>query len=266
MKRLISLVMLFSVISLAFSLAPECSAAMDGNIVLWLQFDEGTGTVARDSSNYGNDGTIGGATWVDGKYGSALLFDGVSNVVEVPSTDELQLSDQGLTIACWFKTTETSNSDLLLIEKGAWGTGEYGLSYPGYANNKVRFQLFEIFGKESNQIDSTSGVPELSDDEWHHTAGVYDAVNHNFKVYVDGILETEQDAADHVFTSDNESVFIGSRNNAGNWYAGAIDDLLIAKVALTESEINSYVDGSVVVTAVSLAGKLATKWGSIKNY
>jgi len=258
--------MLFSVISLAFSFVPQCCAAADDNIVLWLQFDEGTGTLAKDSSNYGNDGTISGATWVDGKYGSALLLDGVSNDVEVPSTDELQLSDQGLSIACWFKTTEQTNSDLLLIEKGAWGTGEYGLSYPGYANNKVRFQLFEIFGKETNQIDSTSGVPELSDDEWHHVAGVYDAVNHNFKVYVDGILEVEQDAADHVFTSDDESVFIGSRNNAGNWYAGAIDELLIAKVALTESEIKSYMDDSVAVTAVGLTGKLATKWGNIKNY
>ena len=203
---------------------------------------------------------------MDGKYGSALLFDGVSNDVEVASTDELQLSDQGLTIACWFKTTEQTNSDLLLIEKGAWGTGEYGLSYPGYANNKVRFQLFEIFGQETNQIDSTSGVPELSDDEWHYVAGVYDAVNHNFKVYVDGILEVEQDAADHVFTSDDESVFVGSRNNAGNWYAGAIDELLIAKVALTESEIKSYMDDSVVVTAVGPNGKLAAKWGNIKNY
>jgi len=117
------------------------------------------------------------------------LFDGVSNDVEISSTDELQLSDQGLTIACWFKTTEQTSSDLLLIEKGAWGTGEYriyqyGLSYPGYANKKVRFQSFVIFGKETNH--STSGVPDLSDDEWH--AGVYAAVNHSFKVYVDLVL------------------------------------------------------------------------------
>ena len=40
---------------------------------MWL-FDEGGGTVATDSSQYGNDGTIHGATWVDGKFGKALIL------------------------------------------------------------------------------------------------------------------------------------------------------------------------------------------------
>jgi len=34
-------------------------------LVLWLKFDEGTGTTAYDSSGYGNHGTIYGATWTD---------------------------------------------------------------------------------------------------------------------------------------------------------------------------------------------------------
>jgi len=35
-------------------------------LVLWLKFDEGTGTTAYDSSGYGNHGTIYGATWTQG--------------------------------------------------------------------------------------------------------------------------------------------------------------------------------------------------------
>jgi len=247
-------------ISLVVGLASECFAISD-NIVLWLQMDEGAGEITKDSSNYGNDGTIHGAGWVDGKYGSALLFTG-SEYVEVPSTDELQLSDQGLTIACWFKTTETAGSDLMFIEKGAWDNGEYALSYPGYANNKVRFQLFEIFGKESNQIDSVSGVPGLSDDEWHHAAGVYDAVNHEFKVYVDGVLETEQGAAAHKFTPDNQSVYLGTRNLAGNWYIGALDELLIANIPFSDDMVKKHMDGQ--LAAVSPEGRLATEWGKVK--
>jgi len=188
MRRLFFLVMLFSVISLAINFASECIAAVDDNIVLWLKFDEGKGTIASDLSNYKNDGTIKGAQWVAGKDGSALSFDGISNIVEIPSADSLQLSDQGITIACWFKTKETVRTDLMFIEKGAWDPGEYALSYPGYANFKVRFQIYEIYGQQTAQIDSTTGVPDLSDDKWHHAAGVYDAVNHTFKVYVDGKL------------------------------------------------------------------------------
>ena len=263
MKLLLFLVMLFSVISLAINFASECIAMVDDNIVLWFKFDEGSGTIAKDSSIYKNDGTIKGAKWVDGKNGSALSFDGINNIVEVPSTDNLQLSDQGLTIAVWFKTTETARQDLMFIEKGAWDVGEYALSYPGYANFRVRFQINEICGQQTCQIDSTSGVPGLSDNKWHHTAGVYDAVKHTFKVYVDGKLETEQGAAAHKFTPDNQSVFVGSRNNQGLYYFGVIDDLLVAKVPFTDDQVKKHMDG--VLFDVSPAGRLTTEWGKIKK-
>jgi hypothetical protein len=255
-------IMLLLSICLIANLASECFA-VDSNIVLWLQFDEGSGATVKDSSSYKNDGTITGAKWVEGKKGSALSFDGISNLVEIPNTDSLQLSDQGITIALWFKTAETAKQDLLLIEKGAWDNGEYGLSYPGFANFKVRFQIYEIFGQQSNQIDSTTGVPALSDDKWHHAAGVYDAVNHKFKVYVDGKLETEQGAAAHKFTADIQSLFIGTRNKAGNWYVGAIDDLLVAKVPFSDDQIKKHMNGTLM--AVDSAGKLATEWGHVKS-
>jgi len=34
-------------------------------LVGWWSFNEGSGTVAGDSSGYGNNGTIYGATWVN---------------------------------------------------------------------------------------------------------------------------------------------------------------------------------------------------------
>ena len=37
---------------------------------LWA-FDEGTGNKVKDLSGNGNDGTISGAKWVDGKFGKA---------------------------------------------------------------------------------------------------------------------------------------------------------------------------------------------------
>src|SRR3972149_11340288 len=40
---------------------------------------------AKDTSGNGNDGTIYGATFVDGKFGKALSFDGVNDYVGTPS-------------------------------------------------------------------------------------------------------------------------------------------------------------------------------------
>jgi hypothetical protein len=184
--------------------------------------------------------------------------------VKVESSDKLQLSEDGLTIAVWFKTEETAGSDLMFVEKGAWDVGEYALSYPGYANFKIRFQLFQIPGQETAQIDSTSGVPELSDDEWHHAAGVYDAVNSIFRVYVDGVLEEEQGANPRIFTPDDQPVYIGTRNLTGNYYRGVIDELLIANTPFTDEQLNAHMEGN-LLTVAQPKNSLSITWGEIKR-
>jgi len=264
MKRSLFRIALSLATLFSFAFVSVALADVSGNVVLWLQFDEDGGNVAADSSQYGNDGEIVGPEWVEGKDGSALSFDGSNDYVKVESTDELQLSEEGLTIAMWFKTEETAGQDLMLVEKGAWDAGEYALSYPGYANLKVRFQIYEIYGKETQQIDSVSGVPELSDNEWHHAAGVYDAVNSVFRVYVDGELEEEQGANPHVFTPDDQPVYVGTRNLAGNWYRGAIDELLIANIPFTVAQLNSHMEGN-LFAAVQPGNSLSVTWGEIKE-
>ena len=263
MKRLLSQTTLFLTISFFFTFASATFAGVDEHIVLWLQFDEGKGDVTRDSSNYGNNGDIHGPKWVKGKYGSALLFDGVDDYVEVKSNDILQLSEEGLTLASWFKTEETARADLMIIEKGAWDPGEYALSYPGYANKRVRFQINQICGQKTCQIDSKSGVPELSDNEWHYAAGTYDAANQIFRVYVDGELEEEQGANPHVFTPDDQPVYLGTRNNQSLYFNGAIDELLVANVPFTADQLKKHMEGK--FTSVHPAGKLATAWGKLKK-
>lgn len=56
----------------------------------YWKFDEGNGTVAYDSSEYGNDGTLyGSCSWVDGKYGKALWFSGGGSYVRIPNSQYL---------------------------------------------------------------------------------------------------------------------------------------------------------------------------------
>ena len=58
-------------------------------LIAWWNFDEGSGTIAGDMSGNGNIGTLNGATWVSGKYETALIFDGATNYVNVPTTNML---------------------------------------------------------------------------------------------------------------------------------------------------------------------------------
>jgi len=73
---------------------------IDGVVGAW-HFDEGNGTFAHDTSGEGNDGTIYGANWTDGKFGKALSFDGVDDYVEVPDSAELRPGTGEFSVFLW---------------------------------------------------------------------------------------------------------------------------------------------------------------------
>src|SRR3990172_12225033 len=58
---------------------------------------------AKDSSGNNNDGIIYGATFIDGKYGKALSFNGVDNFIKIPTLENPSTSDW--TNEAWIKTT-----------------------------------------------------------------------------------------------------------------------------------------------------------------
>ena len=73
----------------------------DLNLVGWWRLDEGTGTMAYDSSGMGNNGTLrGGPKWVAGVAGQALQFDGVDDFVEVPDDQSLRVYNE-VTVMAW---------------------------------------------------------------------------------------------------------------------------------------------------------------------
>ncbi len=71
----------------------EVVCAPAANLVGAWGFDEAGGTTTADSSGKGNTGTISGATrTTTGKFGSALSFDGVNDIVSVPDSASLDLT------------------------------------------------------------------------------------------------------------------------------------------------------------------------------
>lgn len=83
-----------SLIALSFIFAAPGEAELDPEIAagIWL-LDENDGDEALDSSTNGNHGTIQGAEWVEGKFGSALSFNGTSGRVVISDSDSLDLQE-----------------------------------------------------------------------------------------------------------------------------------------------------------------------------
>jgi len=80
MKVRCLLVVLFAA-GLLFAVSSEARIDPETIAGMWL-FDEDEGDVANDSSGNGNNGAlINGPDWDDGKFGSALEFDGASTYV-----------------------------------------------------------------------------------------------------------------------------------------------------------------------------------------
>src|SRR2546423_14042651 len=61
--------------------SPTAIGQVATNPIAWWPFDEGSGTTALDSSSNNNAGTIIGATYTAGRFGSALSFNGTNNYV-----------------------------------------------------------------------------------------------------------------------------------------------------------------------------------------
>ena len=79
------------------------SASLESGLVGYWDFNEGSGTMLGDSSDYDNDGTIyGDAAWVDGIDGTALYLDGINDYIDVGNDDSLNPTDT-ISISCWVK-------------------------------------------------------------------------------------------------------------------------------------------------------------------
>ena len=86
--------------------------------------DEGSGPTTSDESIYGNDGTIYGATWVDGIKGYALSFDGTDDYIDCGNDTSLQITGN-LTVEAMVKLNLGSNMAIVGKDGSSGDRGWY---------------------------------------------------------------------------------------------------------------------------------------------
>jgi hypothetical protein len=204
----------------------KVSDALLNGLVGWWKFDEGSGTVAYDSSGNGNNGNLtNGPTWTDGKVGGALSFDGVNDYVNVPSIQSV--NGGGVTFAVWIKPTHFDSIDYPSIISGA-GVSFHG-SGPAYisSNNKGRVGFY-LSGSSAGNV-FTRVVPLL---DWSHITAISNGTN--YQIFWNGVLE--QQSSQVTGQVGNSSIMIGSEANT---WLGLIDDVRIYNRALSAEEVQA---------------------------
>ncbi len=160
-------------IAVCFLILPAQAALNPDNIMgMWL-FNEGNGDKASDSSDNRNDGKImGGAKWVDGKFGKAIEFNGTDAWVEVQHSDTVGFEKgTSFTITLHYNGSGVGGA---LVGKGYEDQSQvkpWYLLWNGGGDPNVSFYLRNS-ADQNSRINST--VP-VADEKWHFIAAVADA-------------------------------------------------------------------------------------------
>jgi hypothetical protein len=239
---------------LTFVVTFAFSALLDDNVVLYLPFDEGKGQVAKDLSNFGNDGEIRNAKWVEGKYGSALEFNGKDAEVRVPDNKSFELT--AITLEVWYNPGDEGVGPgwRVIINKAV---GEWYL----YLQDS---QPMFFINADANNAKSPEKIPA---NQWTHIAGSYDGKE--IKIYGDGELKATS-KFNVPIGNTGCALQIGARTSencpANNLYwapAGVrMDEVRVSNIARKEEEIKASMN---VGLAVQPSGKIATTWSQIKT-
>jgi hypothetical protein len=221
------------IVFLGLGLLPNVQAQSDAGLVAEWHFDEGSGTILRDSSGNGNDGTIYGATWVDGKSGKALSFDGKDDYVDCGTSSTLRPIP--ITIMAWIKT---ESADETIVGKWPNNDGSGGYSIKVLPNGLVQWATVDTSASAAIYVHANKIV---NDGFWHHFAVAQQGTT--ARMYIDGELIATGSARENFAT--NEPLRVGiHRRDSRFWtpFNGLIDEVRIYNRALTAEEIKAHYD------------------------
>ncbi len=231
-----------TLISLLLVLALPASAQKipdDPNLIGRWTLDDGSGTVAKESTGKGLDGTVFGDPIWDpaGINGGCLLFDGVDDYIFIDGRWKLP----EYTMSVWFRcdsTAATARDILSAYERGVQHGILVELRADGTLRFLNRFPLGTSGGREANSTLPTS----YRDGQWHHVAVT--RAKPEITLYVDGVRVASNTDTSSFDPTDYFSLCVGQLDNERGYVAptarlwlGAIDDICIYNRALTPAEL-----------------------------
>jgi hypothetical protein len=210
----------------------------DGLIAYWT-FDQDSGPVALDSSGYEHHAKLMNMdfneSWVDGKVGRALAFNGIDDYVSAGNPQGLN-NLSAFTFAAW-------------IYPNQWGKDGSGCIFSKKDWIK-HLRLTNSFGEQAirgfvgskgtgSAANSQRGTIKLN--IWQHIAFTYeDKKDRNVKLYIDGNevqYASRTRATGPILYDGSGDLRVGAYDLKNRWFEGLIDEVRIYDRALGASEI-----------------------------
>lgn len=223
----------------------KAKADLPSGLLAGYSFDEGSGTTLNDI-NGGTNGTLtGGPTWVSGKYGNALSFDGVNDYIAMPSGGFGSFVNRtSFTFTFWESSNVLTGSGRMVADHNS--TGNLASVSFEITSSQYRFRANNGSSFVSAQGGSTSAG-------WHHIAGTYDDAGDLLSLYVDGTLTATNTLTGTLTTGTHKT--IGRLGDfSTEYFGGLLDELRIYNRALSQSEIQTDMNTPTDSTAPSIPG------------
>ncbi len=224
-------------------------ALLDGLVGYWHLDDPAGSATARDSSGWGNDGTLVGipppTAWVaDGPEGRALSVQG-QGYVDVPHSASIDSITSAVTLAAWMylqgSVTDYATAISRQIADG------FGQHYHLSVNNAQQAILF-ITTPASGQVVLGSANGAVPQNTWVHLAGTYDGTR--ARLYLNGVEVQNLPASGPFAAETNPVILSGNGNTASRAVSelvpGQLDDVMLYRRALSAEEVARIAGGALL--------------------
>ncbi|MFS8097278.1 FG-GAP-like repeat-containing protein [Lentzea alba] len=199
------------------------------------KFNEGSGSIARDSSPYGRDVTLnlaGGASWSQGVQGAGgLALNGTNGSA---STSEAVLNtDQSFSVDVWAKVNDTGTARTVVVQRGPSTVDPFALKYDGSQWSA------EMPNASSNPSTWWRAKAAAEVGKWTHLVATYDAAARTLKLTVgyQDSPDTLKSTVTGVVGWNSTGVLSVGRSSAGEFFNGNVDELKTWQGALAPAAL-----------------------------
>ena len=210
----------------------------NNSLLGWWRFDSDNGRFVEDHSTYQKNGTMcnmnvglnnGTSGWTtEGKFGNAMMFDGLDDRVEIPDNSAYDIpiqSDGKITMEAWVYPLDLTYESGVLSKRS-----NYRMIIR--SGGELKFQTFGWTGGYS--------ASKVKENEWSHIALTYNGETDQLKFYLNGNnVRTVNSYVPNGGTNGNALLIGRGHDLTMPTFNGTIDEVRLWNRALNPEEIKA---------------------------